>query len=214
MGQLGQKDHDALVLRFFENKNFTEVGAALGASEDAAKMRVNRALEKLRKIFTKRGVRSTTAILAGAISANSVPGRAGGPRGGHFHRGDRQRRGGGRFNPGFGERSIQTYGMDKAKMAMAVGVSVLLAAGTARRWWSNRFHHRFNCQPSQKIGGSVSRRFTNCRMESRSSISLRHSSRSGLTFITTTRVGKPRSNISRIRRPCFSSDRTGNNCVT
>jgi RNA polymerase sigma factor (sigma-70 family) len=70
--KLGQKDHDALVLRFFENKNFAEVGSALGASEDAAKMRVNRALEKLRKFFTKRGVSSTTANLAGAISANSV----------------------------------------------------------------------------------------------------------------------------------------------
>ena len=72
MDKLGQKDHDALVLRFFENKNFAEVGAALGASEDAAKMRVQRALEKLRKIFTKRGMVSTTTILAGAISANSV----------------------------------------------------------------------------------------------------------------------------------------------
>ena len=70
--KLGQKDHDALVLRFFENKNFAEVGAALGASEDAAKMRVNRALEKLRKFFTKRGVSSTTAIIAGTISANFV----------------------------------------------------------------------------------------------------------------------------------------------
>ncbi len=58
--KLGQKDHDALVLRFFENKNFAEVGAALGASEDAAKMRVNRALEKLRKFFTKRGVTLST----------------------------------------------------------------------------------------------------------------------------------------------------------
>jgi RNA polymerase sigma factor (sigma-70 family) len=72
MEQLGQKDHDALVLRFFENKTFAEVGATLGASEDAAKMRVNRALEKLRKFFTKRGVSSTTAIIAGTISANSV----------------------------------------------------------------------------------------------------------------------------------------------
>ena len=72
MEQLGQKDHDAVVLRFFEGKNFKEVGAALGATEDAAKMRVNRALEKLRKVFTKRGVVSTTAIIAGAISANSV----------------------------------------------------------------------------------------------------------------------------------------------
>jgi RNA polymerase sigma factor (sigma-70 family) len=72
MEQLGQKDHDALVLRFFENKTFAEVGTTLGASEDAAKMRVNRALEKLRKFFTKRGVSSTTAIIAGTISANSV----------------------------------------------------------------------------------------------------------------------------------------------
>ena len=72
LGQLGQKDHDAIVLRFFEDRNFKEVGAALGASEDAAKMRVNRALEKLRKFFTKRGVSSTTAIIAGAILTNSV----------------------------------------------------------------------------------------------------------------------------------------------
>ena len=72
MEQLGQKDHDALVLRFFEDKNFAEVGAALGASEDNARMRVKRALEKLRKIFTKHGISSTTAILAGEICAHSV----------------------------------------------------------------------------------------------------------------------------------------------
>jgi RNA polymerase sigma factor (sigma-70 family) len=72
MEKLDRKDHDALVLRFFENKNFSEVGLALGASEDTARMRVNRALEKLRKFFTKRGVDSTTAVIAGAISANAV----------------------------------------------------------------------------------------------------------------------------------------------
>jgi RNA polymerase sigma factor (sigma-70 family) len=72
MEKLGQKDHDALVLRFFENKNFAEVGASLGASEDAAKMRVNRALEKLRKFFTKRGLTLSSVAIAGAVSANSV----------------------------------------------------------------------------------------------------------------------------------------------
>jgi len=72
MLRLGQADRDALVLRFFEGRSLNEVGAALGASEDAAKKRVNRALEKLRKFFTKRGVSSTTAIIAGVISANSV----------------------------------------------------------------------------------------------------------------------------------------------
>ncbi len=72
MKQLGQKDHDAVVLRFFEGKSFQEIGAAFGASENAAKKRVAYALEKLRKFFTKRGVNSTSEIIAGAISAHSV----------------------------------------------------------------------------------------------------------------------------------------------
>jgi RNA polymerase sigma factor (sigma-70 family) len=70
--QLGRKDHDAVVLRFFEGRSFKEIGEALGASEDAAKMRVSRALEKLRKTLTKRGVASATGVLAGAISAHAV----------------------------------------------------------------------------------------------------------------------------------------------
>jgi uncharacterized protein (TIGR03435 family) len=72
ISKLGEKDRNAIVLRFFENKNLRDVGAELGVNEDAAKMRVNRALEKLRRFFTKRGVSSTTAIIAGMISANSV----------------------------------------------------------------------------------------------------------------------------------------------
>jgi RNA polymerase sigma factor (sigma-70 family) len=69
---LREKDRQAIVLRFYEGRNLREVGLALGLSEDAAEKRVNRALEKLRNIFAKRGVSSTTAIIAGTISANSV----------------------------------------------------------------------------------------------------------------------------------------------
>ena len=72
MGRLGEKDRSAIVLRFFEGKSFQEIGAAFGASENAAKKRVNHALEKLRRNFSKRGVVSTTAIIAGALSTNSV----------------------------------------------------------------------------------------------------------------------------------------------
>ena len=72
LAKLGEADRNAIVLRYFENKNLREVGAALGASEDAAKMRVNRALEKLRKIFAKRGVALSAMLIAGAVSANSV----------------------------------------------------------------------------------------------------------------------------------------------
>ena len=72
LGKLGERDRNALVLRFLENKSLAEVGAALGASEDAAKMRVNRALEKLRKMFGKRGVTLSAALIAGAVTACSV----------------------------------------------------------------------------------------------------------------------------------------------
>jgi RNA polymerase sigma factor (sigma-70 family) len=72
MGKLGETDRNAVVLRFFENKTAAEVAAKLKLTEPAAHKRVSRALEKLRKIFAKRGVSLTTAILAGAISVNSV----------------------------------------------------------------------------------------------------------------------------------------------
>lgn len=72
MGRLGEKDRNALTLRFFEGKSFDEIGTAFGASENAAKKRVAYALEKLRKYFSRRGVHSTTIAIAGAISIHSV----------------------------------------------------------------------------------------------------------------------------------------------
>ncbi|MGA2854322.1 MAG: sigma-70 family RNA polymerase sigma factor, partial [Verrucomicrobiota bacterium] len=72
MAHLGATDRDAVVLRFFENKSLAEVGMALGLEERAAQKRVNRALEKLRKIFGKRGMAHSAELIAGAISAHSV----------------------------------------------------------------------------------------------------------------------------------------------
>jgi RNA polymerase sigma factor (sigma-70 family) len=72
MAELNEKDRCAIVLRFFENKPLKEVGQALGTSEDAAKMRVNRALDKLRDIFLKRGIALPTAALAAVIAENSI----------------------------------------------------------------------------------------------------------------------------------------------
>ena len=69
---LSAAERHAVVLRYFDGKTLGEVGAALGASEDAAKKRVTRAVEKLRGYFTKRGVTLTATVLTAAISANSV----------------------------------------------------------------------------------------------------------------------------------------------
>jgi RNA polymerase sigma factor (sigma-70 family) len=71
MHELKETDRDAILLRYFENRPFVEVGAKLGLNENAARMRVERALEKLRGHLTKRGIATATA-LASVISANAV----------------------------------------------------------------------------------------------------------------------------------------------
>ena len=72
MAQLNANDRHAVVLRFFDGKSLKEVGASLGANEEAAKKRVQRALDKLRRFFTQRGVRLSATVLTAALGANAV----------------------------------------------------------------------------------------------------------------------------------------------
>jgi RNA polymerase sigma factor (sigma-70 family) len=72
MDRLGRTDRDAVVLRYFENKSAAEIGAALRLNEETARRRVNRAVEKLRQFFLKRGVDSTAATIGESISVNSI----------------------------------------------------------------------------------------------------------------------------------------------
>jgi RNA polymerase sigma factor (sigma-70 family) len=69
---LGAKDRDAVALRFFEQKSFKEIGAALSLSEDSARKRVSRAVERLRSILTKRDCTLSVAAIGAAISANAT----------------------------------------------------------------------------------------------------------------------------------------------
>ena len=54
LDQLSDGHRHALLLRFFEGRSFAEIGQVFAISEDAAKMRVSRALEKLRTILQPR----------------------------------------------------------------------------------------------------------------------------------------------------------------
>src|SRR6266850_162812 len=60
---LSEKDRQAVMLRFYESKSLAEVGTILGVSEEAAKKRVSRAVEKLRKLFSREGVAISAALL-------------------------------------------------------------------------------------------------------------------------------------------------------
>ncbi len=68
IGELAASDRDAVVLRFFENRPFAEIGATLRLTEDAARMRVERALDKLRAALGRHGITSTTAALGVALA--------------------------------------------------------------------------------------------------------------------------------------------------
>jgi RNA polymerase sigma factor (sigma-70 family) len=72
MGCLGETDRNAVVLRYFENRTAEETGALLKLTTAAAHKRVERALDKLRKFFSRRKVSIGTGGLGLLLSANAV----------------------------------------------------------------------------------------------------------------------------------------------
>lgn len=72
MSELTDNDREAILLRFFEGRDYTSIGAKLNLAANAARMRVDRALEKLRALLEQRGVTSTTAALATALANQAV----------------------------------------------------------------------------------------------------------------------------------------------
>ena len=66
--ELNAADREAVVLRFLEDRPLREVGARLGLNENAARMRVDRALDKLRGQLARRGITSTASGLTAALA--------------------------------------------------------------------------------------------------------------------------------------------------
>jgi RNA polymerase sigma factor (sigma-70 family) len=72
INKLGEEDRTAILLRFFEQRDYRSVGELLGSNEDAARMRVSRALEKLHVHLGRRGVKTTASALGVVLTANAV----------------------------------------------------------------------------------------------------------------------------------------------
>jgi RNA polymerase sigma factor (sigma-70 family) len=72
LAQLGESLRLAVVLRFFERKSMREVAGRLGVSEEAARQRVCRGLEKLRQALSRRSVLVPAAALASLLAARAV----------------------------------------------------------------------------------------------------------------------------------------------
>ncbi len=63
---LREKDRAALLLRYYESRPLREVGEALGVSEEAARKRVDAALEALSRFFRRRGYQKATVAVTTA----------------------------------------------------------------------------------------------------------------------------------------------------
>jgi RNA polymerase sigma factor (sigma-70 family) len=71
MHELKETDRAVILMRYFENRPFADIGQRLGLSEDAVRKRVDRSLEKLRAFLAKRGI-SISVALGTVLSANAV----------------------------------------------------------------------------------------------------------------------------------------------
>lgn len=71
MHQLKETDRNIILMRYFENRPLADIGKAIGLSEDTARKRVDRALEKLRHLVSKQGIGAAMA-LGVALSSNAV----------------------------------------------------------------------------------------------------------------------------------------------
>lgn len=60
---LGQPEQELIFLRFFDQLTFAQIAARVGSTENSARHRIDRALERLRRAFARRGVRSTASAL-------------------------------------------------------------------------------------------------------------------------------------------------------
>ncbi len=72
MAALPEGDRNAVLLRFFQAKPMATVGEHLGVSQEAAKKRVGRAVDRLRDFFVHRGITLSAAALSAALARDAV----------------------------------------------------------------------------------------------------------------------------------------------
>ncbi len=131
--ELDDEDRSAVVLRFFDGRAFAEIGAALRVGENAARMRVDRALDRLQHALAKRGIVSTGAALGVALT---VPAALGAPDGLASKITGTVLAGG--VVGGIVGQGILYFMTTSKMLAVGAGVAAVIAMGTAVHQWNGR----------------------------------------------------------------------------
>ena len=74
MHDLSAADREAVLMRYFERLTLADIGARVGLKENAAHMRIERAIDRLRAALAKRGVTSTVTALTAVLTGRAVSG--------------------------------------------------------------------------------------------------------------------------------------------
>lgn len=72
LDELDARDREAVLLRFFHQQQFAAVAQALRVSEEAARKRVDRALERLGALLARRGITSTASAVGLALAGEAA----------------------------------------------------------------------------------------------------------------------------------------------
>jgi RNA polymerase sigma factor (sigma-70 family) len=67
---LDDRDRTAVLLRYYSGHSFSEIGNAMGRTEDAARKLCTRAVEKLNRALRRRGVALPTALIADGLATH------------------------------------------------------------------------------------------------------------------------------------------------
>lgn len=70
--ELRAEDRTAILLRFYEQRDFRSIGQALGSNEEAARKRVTRAVERLHGLLKVRGVSLSAAALGTVLATETI----------------------------------------------------------------------------------------------------------------------------------------------
>lgn len=130
LGEMEERDREAIILRLIEGRDYGEVGARLELTANAARMRTDRALDKLRAVLARRGITSSAGALAVALGQHALTaapaGMAGTVAAGAL---------GSAAAAGIGAGTMVFMSMSKLQIGMIAG---LVAAGVGTYAWQEK----------------------------------------------------------------------------
>jgi uncharacterized protein (TIGR03435 family) len=131
MAALGERDRNAVMLRYFEQKSLEEVGVAMGIETGTAQKRVWRAVDKLRQHFSRHSAAFSADAITAALAVHAIDGAPSGLAAAVASAAALKGTTATASTATLLKGTLKLMAWTKLKITAATVVGVLLAAGTA-----------------------------------------------------------------------------------